>query len=117
LRKTDNMQAVCATPTSNARQGLYLPRNKIWPRSMRIRGLLYEEQTRRGRTLSLKHWDEVSDVAITAPICPTNARRRARSIRFSRDVSMAMRDVRGMARRRFAPAYGRRHDADETPAS
>ena len=46
---------------------LYSPRNKIlatWPSG---RSLLYEEQTRRG--ISLRHWDELADVADHCTVC------------------------------------------------
>ncbi|MGB8855073.1 MAG: DUF3683 domain-containing protein, partial [Burkholderiales bacterium] len=51
---------VCATHVPRANL-LYSPRNKILATSLLTEAFLYEEQTRRG--ISLKHFDEFSDVA------------------------------------------------------
>ncbi|MBV8211293.1 MAG: DUF3683 domain-containing protein [Burkholderiaceae bacterium] len=92
---------VCAThePAANL---LYSPRNKILATSLLIEAFLYEEQTRRG--VSLKHWDEFSDVADHCTICHKCAAPCPVDIDFG-DVSMAMRDLlRRIGRKRFAPA-------------
>jgi len=53
---------VCATHVPRANL-LYSPRNKILAASLLIEAFLYEEQTRRG--VSIKHWDELSDVWVS----------------------------------------------------
>jgi FAD/FMN-containing dehydrogenase/Fe-S oxidoreductase len=91
---------VCATHEPGANL-LYSPRNKILATSLLIEAFLYEEQTRRG--VSLKHWDEFSDVADHCTICHKCAAPCPVDIDFG-DVSMAMRDLlRRIGRRRFAP--------------
>ena len=57
----------CARPTCRAPTCLYSPRNKILATSLLIEAFLYEEQTRRG--VSIKHWDELSDVADHCTVC------------------------------------------------
>ena len=92
---------VCATHEPRANL-LYSPRNKILATSLLIEAFLYEEQTRRG--ISLKHWDDFSDVADHCTICHKCAAPCPVDIDFG-DVSMAMRDLlRRLGRRRFAPA-------------
>jgi FAD/FMN-containing dehydrogenase/Fe-S oxidoreductase len=91
---------VCAThvPRGNL---LYSPRNKILATSLLIEAFLYEEQTRRG--ISLKHWDEFSDVADHCTVCHKCATPCPVDIDFG-DVSMAMRDLlRRMGKKRFNP--------------
>ncbi|HTT11846.1 MAG TPA: FAD/FMN-binding oxidoreductase [Burkholderiaceae bacterium] len=91
---------VCAThvPRGNL---LYSPRNKILATSLLIEAFLYEEQTRRG--VSLKHWDEFSDVAEHCTVCHKCATPCPVDIDFG-DVSMAMRDLlRRMGKKRFNP--------------
>src|SRR5262249_14659145 len=62
---------------------------------------LYEEQTRRG--VSIKHWDEFSDVADHCTLCHKCATPCPVDIDFG-DVSMAMRDLlRRMGKKRFRP--------------
>jgi FAD/FMN-containing dehydrogenase/Fe-S oxidoreductase len=91
---------VCATHEPRANL-LYSPRNKILATSLLIEAFLYEEQTRRG--VSLKHWDEFSDVADHCTLCHKCAAPCPVDIDFG-DVSMAMRDLlRRIGRRRFAP--------------
>ena len=51
---------VCSTHVPRANL-LYSPRNKILATSLLVEAFLYEEQTRRG--ISIKHFDEFSDVA------------------------------------------------------
>ncbi len=91
---------VCATHEPRANL-LYSPRDKILATSLLIEAFLYEEQTRRG--VSLKHWDEFSDVADHCTICHKCAAPCPVDIDFG-DVSMGMRDLlRRIGRKRFAP--------------
>ncbi|MEN8175399.1 MAG: FAD-binding and (Fe-S)-binding domain-containing protein, partial [Pseudomonadota bacterium] len=57
---------VCMTHVPRANL-LYSPRNKILGTGLIIEAFLYEEQTRRG--LSLRHFDEMNDVADHCTIC------------------------------------------------
>ncbi len=92
---------VCATHVPRANL-LYSPRNKILATSLLIEAFLYEEQTRRG--VSIRHWDEFSDVADHCTVCHKCAKPCPVDIDFG-DVSMAMRDLlRRMGKQRFRPA-------------
>ncbi len=89
---------VCATHVPRANL-LYSPRNKILATSLLIEAFLYEEQTRRG--VSIKHWDELSDVADHCTVCHKCLSPCPVDIDFG-DVSMAMRDLlRRMGKKRF----------------
>jgi FAD/FMN-containing dehydrogenase/Fe-S oxidoreductase len=89
---------VCATHVPRANL-LYSPRDKILATSLLIEAFLYEEQTRRG--VSLRHWDELSDVADHCTLCHKCATPCPVDIDFG-DVSMAMRDLlRRMGKKRF----------------
>jgi FAD/FMN-containing dehydrogenase/Fe-S oxidoreductase len=91
---------VCATHVPRANL-LYSPRNKILATSLLIEAFLYEEQTRRG--VSLKHWDEFSDVADHCTVCHKCVTPCPVDIDFG-DVTMAMRDLlRRMGKKRFNP--------------
>ena len=91
---------VCATHVPRANL-LYSPRDKILATSLLIEAFLYEEQTRRG--VSIKHWDELSDVADHCTVCHKCESPCPVDIDFG-DVSMAMRDLlRRMGRKRFNP--------------
>jgi FAD/FMN-containing dehydrogenase/Fe-S oxidoreductase len=91
---------VCATHVPRANL-LYSPRNKILATSLLIEAFLYEEQTRRG--ISLKHWDEFSDVADHCTVCHKCESPCPVDIDFG-NVSMAMRDLlRRMGKKRFNP--------------
>lgn len=91
---------VCATHVPRANL-LYSPRNKILATSLLIEAFLYEEQTRRG--VSLRHWDEFSDVADHCTVCHKCEKPCPVDIDFG-DVSMAMRDLlRRMGKKRFNP--------------
>jgi Fe-S oxidoreductase len=91
---------VCSTHVPRANL-LYSPRNKILATSLLIEAFLYEEQTRRG--VSIKHWDEFSDVADHCTICHKCLTPCPVDIDFG-DVSMAMRDLlRRMGKKRFNP--------------
>jgi Fe-S oxidoreductase len=69
---------------------LYSPRNKILATSLLIEAFLYEEQTRRG--VSLRHFDEFSDVADHCTVCHKCASPCPVDIDFG-DVSIAMRNL------------------------
>jgi FAD/FMN-containing dehydrogenase/Fe-S oxidoreductase len=89
---------VCATHVPRANL-LYSPRDKILATSLLIEAFLYEEQTRRG--VSIKHWDELSDVADHCTVCHKCLAPCPVDIDFG-NVSMAMRDLlRRMGRKRF----------------
>jgi Fe-S oxidoreductase len=91
---------VCATHVPRANL-LYSPRDKILATSLLIEAVLYEEQTRRG--VSLRHWDEFSDVADHCTVCHKCESPCPVDIDFG-DVSMAMRDLlRRMGKKRFNP--------------
>ncbi|MFT3907049.1 MAG: FAD/FMN-binding oxidoreductase [Steroidobacteraceae bacterium] len=91
---------VCATHVPRANL-LYSPRNKILATSLLIEAFLYEEQTRRG--VSIRHWDEFSDVADHCTVCHKCEKPCPVDIDFG-DVSMAMRDLlRRMGKKRFNP--------------
>src|SRR4029077_14085860 len=92
---------VCATHVPRANL-LYSPRNKILATSLLIEALLYEEQTRRG--VSLRHFDEFSDVADHCTVCHKCEAPCPVDIDFG-DVSIAMRNLlRKEGRRPFRPA-------------
>ena len=91
---------VCATHVPRANL-LYSPRNKILATSLLIEAFLYEEQTRRG--VSIRHWEEFSDVADHCTVCHKCAAPCPVDIDFG-DVSMNMRNLlRKMGRKRFNP--------------
>ncbi|WP_407676455.1 DUF3683 domain-containing protein [Povalibacter uvarum] len=91
---------VCATHVPRANL-LYSPRNKILATSLLIEAFLYEEQTRRG--ISIRHFDEFSDVADHCTVCHKCVTPCPVNIDFG-DVSMAMRDLlRRMGKKRFNP--------------
>src|SRR5690606_35965065 len=91
---------VCTTHVPRANL-LYSPRNKILATSLLIEAFLYEEQTRRG--VSIRHFDEFSDVADHCTICHQCEKPCPVNIDFG-DVSMAMRDLlRRMGKKRFNP--------------
>jgi FAD/FMN-containing dehydrogenase/Fe-S oxidoreductase len=91
---------VCSTHVPRANL-LYSPRNKILATSLLIEAFLYEEQTRRG--VSIRHWDEFSDVADHCTVCHKCEAPCPVDIDFG-DVSMAMRDLlRRMGKKKFNP--------------
>jgi len=79
---------VCATHVPRANL-LYSPRNKILATSLLTEAFLYEEQTRRG--VSLKHFEEYSDVADHCTVCHKCVNPCPVDIDFG-DVSVAMRN-------------------------
>jgi FAD/FMN-containing dehydrogenase/Fe-S oxidoreductase len=91
---------VCATHVPRANL-LYSPRNKILATSLLIEAFLYEEQTRRG--VSLRHFDEFSDVADHCTICHKCENPCPVDIDFG-DVSVAMRNLlRKEGKKKFNP--------------
>jgi len=89
---------VCATHVPRANL-LYSPRDKILATSLLIEAFLYEEQTRRG--VSIKHWDELADVADHCTLCHKCLTPCPVKIDFG-DVSMGLRDLlRRMGKKRF----------------
>jgi FAD/FMN-containing dehydrogenase/Fe-S oxidoreductase len=91
---------VCATHVPRANL-LYSPRNKILATSLLVEAFLYEEQTRRG--VSIRHWDEFSDVADHCTVCHKCLTPCPVDIDFG-DVSMNMRNLlRKMGRKKFNP--------------
>jgi len=91
---------VCSTHVPRANL-LYSPRNKILATSLLIEAFLYEEQTRRG--VSLRHFDEFSDVADHCTVCHKCEAPCPVDIDFG-DVSIAMRNLlRREGKRKFSP--------------
>jgi Fe-S oxidoreductase len=91
---------VCATHVPRANL-LYSPRNKILATSLLIEAFLYEEQTRRG--VSLRHFDEFSDVADHCTVCHKCKNPCPVDIDFG-DVSIAMRNLlREQGKKKFNP--------------
>jgi FAD/FMN-containing dehydrogenase/heterodisulfide reductase subunit C len=91
---------VCATHVPRANL-LYSPRNKILATSLLIEAFLYEEQTRRG--VSLRHFDEFSDVADHCTVCHKCLNPCPVDIDFG-NVSIAMRNLlRKQGKRKWSP--------------
>ena len=89
---------VCATHVPRANL-LYSPRNKILATSLLVEAFLYEEQTRRG--VSIKHWEEFTDVADHCTVCHKCLSPCPVDIDFG-DVSMNMRNLlRKMGKKKF----------------
>lgn len=91
---------VCATHVPQANL-LYSPRNKILATSLLIEAFLYEEQTRRG--ISITHWKEFDDVAEHCTVCHKCFNPCPVDIDFG-EVSMNMRNLlRKMGKQSFNP--------------
>jgi FAD/FMN-containing dehydrogenase/Fe-S oxidoreductase len=91
---------VCATHVPRANL-LYSPRNKILATGLLVEAFLYEEQTRRG--ISLRHWDELADVAEHCTVCHKCVNPCPVDIDFG-NVSMAMRNLlRKVGKKKFNP--------------
>ncbi len=91
---------VCSTHVPRANL-LYSPRNKILGTSLLIEAFLYEEQTRRG--ISIRHFDEFSDVADHCTVCHKCLNPCPVNIDFG-DVSIAMRNfLRKQGKKKFNP--------------
>ena len=80
---------VCNTHVPRANL-LYSPRNKILATGLIIEAFLYEEQTRRG--ISLRHFDEMNDVADHCTVCHKCLNPCPVDIDFG-DVSVRMRNI------------------------
>jgi Fe-S oxidoreductase len=91
---------VCSTHVPQANI-LYSPRNKILATSLLIEAFLYEEQTRRG--ISITHWKEFEDVAEHCTVCHKCFNPCPVDIDFG-EVSMNMRNLlRKMGKQSFNP--------------
>jgi FAD/FMN-containing dehydrogenase/Fe-S oxidoreductase len=91
---------VCSTHVPQANL-LYSPRNKILATSLLIEAFLYEEQTRRG--ISITHWKEFEDVADHCTVCHKCYNPCPVDIDFG-EVSMNMRHLlRKMGKQSFNP--------------
>ena len=92
---------VCNTHIPRANL-LYSPRNKILATGVVIEAFLYEEQTRRG--ISIRHFDEMNDIADHCTICHKCLSPCPVDIDFG-DVSVRMRSIlRAQGKKRFSPA-------------
>ncbi|MFK5984925.1 MAG: DUF3683 domain-containing protein [Pseudomonadota bacterium] len=80
---------VCSTHIPRANL-LYSPRNKILATGLLNEAFLYEEQTRRG--ISLRHFDEMNDIADHCTICHKCFTPCPVNIDFG-DVSIKMREI------------------------
>jgi FAD/FMN-containing dehydrogenase/Fe-S oxidoreductase len=80
---------VCTTHVPRANL-LYSPRNKILATGLIMEAFLYEEQTRRG--ISIRHFDEMNDVADHCTICHKCLAPCPVNIDFG-DVTVAMRKL------------------------
>lgn len=80
---------VCATHSPGANL-LYSPRNKVLGTGLVIEAFLYEEQTRRG--LSITHFDEMNDIADHCTVCHKCLAPCPVDIDFG-DVSINMRKI------------------------
>jgi FAD/FMN-containing dehydrogenase/Fe-S oxidoreductase len=80
---------VCTTHVPRANL-LYSPRNKILATGLIVEAFLYEEQTRRG--ISVRHFDEMNDVADHCTVCHRCLKPCPVNIDFG-DVSVRMRNV------------------------
>jgi Fe-S oxidoreductase len=80
---------VCTTHVPRANL-LYSPRNKILGTGLIIEAFLYEEQTRRG--ISVRHFDELNDVADHCTVCHRCLTPCPVDIDFG-DVSVQMRKI------------------------
>ncbi|MDP2901558.1 MAG: FAD/FMN-binding oxidoreductase [Methylovulum sp.] len=91
---------VCSTHVPQANL-LYSPRNKILATSLLVEAFLYEEQTRRG--ISITHWKEFEDVADHCTVCHKCFNPCPVDIDFG-EVSMNMRNLlRKMGKQSFNP--------------
>ncbi len=93
-------KAVCTTHVPRANL-LYSPRNKVLATGLIIEAFLYEEQTRRG--ISLRHFDEMNDVADHCTVCHRCVKPCPVNIDFG-DVSVRMRNIlRSQGKKRSNP--------------
>jgi len=91
---------VCTTHVPRANL-LYSPRNKILGTGLIIEAFLYEEQTRRG--ISLRHFEEMNDVADHCTVCHRCATPCPVDIDFG-DVTVRMRKIlKDRGKKRLSP--------------
>ncbi|CAA6809415.1 MAG: FAD/FMN-containing dehydrogenases [uncultured Thiotrichaceae bacterium] len=91
---------VCNTHIPRANL-LYSPRNKILATGLMIEAFLYEEQTRRG--ISLRHFDEMNDVADHCTVCHKCLNPCPVNIDFG-EVSVQMRSIlRDQGKKKASP--------------
>ena len=91
---------VCTTHIPRANL-LYSPRNKILGTGLIIEAFLYEEQTRRG--ISLRHFEEMNDVADHCTVCHKCLTPCPVDIDFG-DVTVTMRKIlRDKGKKRISP--------------
>jgi FAD/FMN-containing dehydrogenase/Fe-S oxidoreductase len=91
---------VCNTHIPRANM-LYSPRDKILATGLILEAFLYEEQTRRG--ISVRHFDELNDVADHCTVCHKCLNPCPVNIDFG-DVSVRMRTIlRDQGKKRFNP--------------
>jgi Fe-S oxidoreductase len=91
---------VCMTHVPRANL-LYSPRNKILGTGLVIEAFLYEEQTRRG--LSLRHFEEMNDVADHCTICHKCENPCPVNIDFGNVTIRLRRILVDRGRKRFSP--------------
>jgi len=93
---------VCTThiPAANL---LYSPRNKILATGLMIEAVLYEEQTRRG--ISLRHFEEMNDVADHCTVCHRCLTPCPVNIDFG-DVTIQMRTILKRQNKRWFKPIG-----------
>ncbi|MBT7307300.1 MAG: DUF3683 domain-containing protein, partial [Gammaproteobacteria bacterium] len=93
---------VCTThvPAANL---LYSPRNKILATGLMIEAVLYEEQTRRG--ISLRHFEEMNDVADHCTVCHRCVDPCPVNIDFG-DVTIQMRTILKRQHKRWFKPIG-----------
>ena len=91
---------ICTTHIPRANL-LYSPRNKILATGLIIEAFLYEEQTRRG--ISLRHFDEMNDVADHCTVCHKCLNPCPVDIDFG-EVSIRMRNIlKSRGKKRWSP--------------
>ena len=91
---------VCSTHIPRANL-LYSPRNKILATGLMIEAFMYEEQTKRG--ISLRHFEEMNDVADHCTVCHKCLNPCPVNIDFG-DVSVRMREIlKDRGKKKFNP--------------
>jgi FAD/FMN-containing dehydrogenase/Fe-S oxidoreductase len=91
---------VCSTHVPKANL-LYSPRNKILSTSLLVEALLYEEQTRRG--VSLTHWSEIEDLSDHCTVCHRCEKPCPVDIDFGKTTIKVRNLLRGQKKRSFNP--------------
>ncbi|MDR2880551.1 MAG: DUF3683 domain-containing protein, partial [Azoarcus sp.] len=92
---------VCSTHVPRANL-LYSPRNKILATSLLVEALLYEEQTRRG--VSLTHWVEIEDLSDHCSVCHRCEKPCPVDIDFGKVTIKVRNLLRGQRKHSFNPA-------------